>query len=392
MNKKISIVVPIKGQYEYLKGMIAQAVTVKSHEFELLIQDNNQDNQEILDYLDQVDQSNITYVHDASPKNMVENFESGIENAQGEYITLLGSDDGFSSHIVTLAKLLSDQKIESCVTNKAIYYWPGMKFKAHHDRPSLTFTHGQGKTSFLNVIDELNKNLKEGMVVIGKLPSPYHGIIKKSALDQVKAISGRYIPAATPDMAMAVALSCVVTSHVNVDLPFIISGQSYHSAGGKGARGEHKGDLKGKSFLPNDIELYWPDRIPKVWTGPTLYADSTYNALRNMNQLHLFKRFNYEANYAYITSFFPEYSSMVQNQVQNRLMSLIKLSYYTLRLFLKRSGLFVLNALMSRFKVSHKHIEFHVQTSFHAQHSVDEYVERWIQKLSIQYQKEKSHV
>ena len=111
-----------------------------------------------------------------------------------------------------------------------------------------------------------------------------------------------------------------------------------------------------------------------------------------MNQLHLFKRFNYEANYAYITSFFPEYSSMVQNQVQNRLMSQIKLSYYALRLFLKRSGLFVLNALMSRFKVSHKHIEFHVQTSFHAQHSVDEYVERWIQKLSIQFQKEKSHV
>lgn len=376
MSKIISVIVPIKGNYEYLKAIILQSKKIDSEAFELVIQDNTEDNTEIIQFLHEFPSVNTRYYHDSTPMNMVENFESGIANSLGEYISILGSDDNFSTKIVDLAFYLKSKEIESAVCNKAIYYWPGMKFKAHHNRPNFSFKRGKGIVKDIDAYKELERLLNKGMVIMGNLPSPYHGIIKKEMLEKVKLLTGKYIPAACPDMAMAVSLALVVKKHIYIDLPFIISGQSYHSAGGKGARGEHKGDLKNKSFLPKDIELLWPTYIPKIWTGPTVYADATHNTLINMGHSEKIDLFNKEANYAQIISFFPEYKELVMTYIEENLLKRAKLYFYSLKLFTKRALIFIKNAFISKTKLSLKIIYSNINTSKLACDIVDEYIEK----------------
>jgi hypothetical protein len=383
MTKSMSVIVPIKGNYEYIKSIILQSNKIKSDSFELVIQDNTEDNTEILKFLSDYPNPNHAYFHNPKPMNMVENFEEAIGNAKGEYVSIIGSDDNFSSKIVELSHYLSRNGIESAVCNKAIYYWPGMKFKAHHDRPNFSFKKGKGLIKQVNAQEELNRILKKGMVIIGDLPSPYHGIIKREMLEKVKEISGKYIPAACPDMAMAVSLAMIVNKHIYIDLPFIISGQSYQSAGGKGARGEHKGDLKNKSFLPENIEVHWPSYIPKIWTGPTVYADATHNTLININHEEKLNLFNKEANYAQIIAFFPEYKQLVMTFVGENLISKLKVYTYLVQLFIRRSTIFIRNAFVSKTKLTTRNIYNNINTSVLACDIVDEYVNKYLDVINV---------
>jgi glycosyltransferase involved in cell wall biosynthesis len=384
MSKKISVIVPIKGGYEYIKSIIYQANKIKSDEFELIIQDNTENNEEIKRFLESNINDNIKYYHHSQPLNMTENFEEGIKKSSGEYVCIIGADDNFSSKILEIVDYLLIREIESAIFNKAVYYWPGMKFKAHHKRPNLTIKKTKGNIARVNARLELELLLKKGMVTIGNLPSPYQGIIKRELLEKIHSITGRYIPGACPDMAMAVSLSTVVTNHVYIDIPIIISGQSYNSAGGKGARGEHKGDLKNKSFLPDDIEKKWPSFIPKIWTGPTIYADSMNSSLISLGQEDMLKIFNKEANYAYIVSFFPEYKSLVSSFMVNNIRGKIKLSIYAAFIFAKRSKMYVKNFLTTKSGITNDAVYDNITRSDLACDLVDEYADSFIHKLHSQ--------
>lgn len=382
MSKKISIIVPIKGSYEYLKSIIYQANKIKSKEFELIIQDNTEKNEEIENFLKSNINNNIKYFHYPKPLSMTENFEEGIKNSNGEYVCILGADDNFSSRILDVVEYLSSRKIESAIFNKAVYYWPGMKFKAHHKRPNLTIKRSRGSITKIYAQSELESLLKKGIVTIGYLPSPYQGIIKKELLDEIRSISGRYITGACPDMAMAVSLSTIVTNHVYIDMPIIISGQSYNSAGGKGARGEHKGDLKNKSFLPDDIEKTWPPFIPKIWTGPTIYADSMYSSLISVGREEKLKVFNKEANYAYIISFFPEYKNLVLTFIEKNIGIKFKIIKYLSSIFVRRARMYIKNFIMTKSKITMDIVYNDISTSDMACDLVDKYLENILNKLT----------
>jgi glycosyltransferase involved in cell wall biosynthesis len=370
--KLISVIVPVKGSYVFLKSIIDQTLRVDSDEIELVIQDNTPENTEILDYLKVVSSPNICYFHQSQPLTMTQNFEEGIKNSKGKYLCILGADDNFSIHLLDVVSYLATKNIQSAVVNKAIYYWPGMKFKAHQNRPNFTIRKYKSNIRRVKIQNELEKLLSNGMVSIGDLPSPYQGIIKRELLEEVKLISGRYIPGACPDMAMAIALTSVVEDHVYLDIPVIISGQSYNSAGGKGARGEHKGDLKNKTFLPVDIEKNWPSFLPKIWTGPTIYIDSLVSASKSMGNEKITDKLNIEANYASIISFFPEYLRLVSTYVNRKPSSVIKLTVHVLQIIIKRTKFFILNMLKTKFGITSEKLYREIQTSLDACIILDE--------------------
>ena len=84
--KLISVIVPVKGSYVFLKSIIEQTLRVTSDEIELVIQDNTPENSEILDYLKEVTSPRICYFHQSQPLTMTLNFEEGIKNSTGTYL------------------------------------------------------------------------------------------------------------------------------------------------------------------------------------------------------------------------------------------------------------------------------------------------------------------
>lgn len=378
MNKLLSIVVPIKNGYEYLKSIIDKVEELDTDILELIIHDNTEDNRQIIDILKNYNCKNIKYYHQIEPLSMVQNFEKGIYFATGKYLCILGADDNITSKIIDVAKYMDENGIESAVFKEAFYNWPDMKFRAHQNRPSLTIYKSRGHIKEINIENEFQIIMQNGCISLGKLPEPYHGIILRECLEKVKEISGTYIPAGCPDMAMAISLSQVVKKHVFIDAPITLSGQSFNSAGGKGARGEHKGDLKNKSFLPLNVEETWPSFIPRLWTGPSIYADSMYNALKEMRQETKLSLFNKEMNYANIISFFPEYIGIVKPFMDEGYKQKLRVAKYSIRIFVKRLFFYIKNWTVANLRISINKVYYNVNSSLEAANLVDEYIDTMI--------------
>lgn len=377
MSYLLSIVVPIKNNYSCLKSIIDKVITMNGDETELVIQDNTENNSEIKEYLAHIKASFIKYYHYPKGIAMSENFNLGILNSTGRYLCILGADDNVSSKLLNVAKYLDQNNYEAAVFHKASYYWLDMKFRAHKKRPNLVIPKCAGEIFKLNAEEELKRLLKQGMTSLGKLPEPYQGIVKRDTLQKVYKLTGNFVPGACPDMAMAVALSQVIKSYIFIDVPITISGQSYNSAGGKGARGEHKGQLKDMNFLPSSIEKTWPSQIPKIWTGATIYADSAHSALIAVGEFDKFEKFNYAANYANLISFFPEYWNLVKPFIKKNVKLQIKTSIYIVRIFFKRLYMYIKNWITANFHVSRDNLFYDVKTSLEASELVDNYIDTY---------------
>lgn len=375
MEYLLSIIVPIKDNYKYIKPIIEKSMAMNG-ELELVIQDNTEDNTEIMEYLGLVNAPFIKYHHCLTSLSMSENFNLGISNSTGQYICILGADDNVSSKILNVTKYLEKEQYDSAIFNKASYKWPGMKYRAHHKRPDLTIPRCSGEIHSVNVGQELNNLLKCGMTSLGELPEPYHGIVKREALEKVFKITGTFVPGACPDMAMAVALSQVVKKHIYIDAPITMSGHSYNSNGGKGARGDHKGKLEDIKFLPANVEENWPNYIPKIWTGPTIYADSMNSALIAMGSSEKILEFNSAANYADLVSFYPQYSNLIKKFINKNLKMKIEVLLYCGKIFFKRSSYYINNWKTANFHFTRDEIYYNVKTSLEASELVDKYIDK----------------
>ena len=104
MNYLLSIVVPTKDRYYYLKYLIELISSFNTSDIELVIQDNTYDNQEILNYLNEYLNPHVKYYHIKEHLSQSENSDKAILNSSGEYVCFIGDDDAVTRHIVDCVK------------------------------------------------------------------------------------------------------------------------------------------------------------------------------------------------------------------------------------------------------------------------------------------------
>lgn len=298
----LSIVVPTKDRDVYLKSFIDIVCDFDSRKVELVVQDNSKSENGIRNYIDQKQKNNIHYYYDGTPMPVIDNSSLAISHSKGKYVCFMGDDDLLSYRIVEFTELMDQYGIDCASFKTSTYSWPGVIYQAHKF-PNLMIEHFKEKIQRVSPSEEREQLLKRGGVSLDKMPQLYHGIVKRSCLEEIYQTCGTYFPGPSPDMAVATALSYVVNNIVFCNIPIITSGKSPKSAAGLGAKHQHKGKLADMSFLPADIETKWNDKLPKIWTGPTIYGQSIYEALSRMKQTYDLKRFNYGYFYAYFFIF-----------------------------------------------------------------------------------------
>lgn len=371
MDYLISIVVATKDRYAYLQSFVEYVLTFAIEGgVELIIHDNTADNSAFLTYLERLDSRIVKYYHVAEQIPVSENADRGVSYASGEYICFMGDDDLLSKYIVDFVRYMKENGIEAAIFNRAEYRWPGMHYVAHAF-PSLTIPKYNGKITMLSPEKERRKVLKNGGVGLGRLPKAYQGVVKKSRMDQVRAATGSCFPAASPDMANAIALSYCVEKYVLCNIPLISNGQCPKSVGGVSGR-HGTGNLNEVPFLPKDIVEQWNPRIPKIWTGTTIWAQSACEAIRRMDRSEDISLFNYSACYAMFTMFERRYRAMIQPLLK-QLSTMGKINYIWkfIKLFFVRAYVYAKNFCMTRFHISSMRIYDHIATSCDAAGIID---------------------
>ena len=316
MKKLLSIAIPTKNRQEFLLPLLKLIHTFDLSDMEIIIQDNSDDEKIIQDYLKEFSCEAFKYFHIAGEYSQMENSEFALEHCTGKYICFLGDDDYISRYLIEYVKHMDKKGIECTIFNKADYLWPGVNHK-RYKLPDLTLPKFAGKLRKISVIKEYRKLILHGAIWLYNTPQVYHGIVLKTKLEEVKKKTGVYIPGPSPDMAIAISLSSVIHNMVYCDVPYITSGKSIKSAGALGLQHEHKGELGKIKMLPNDIEKRWIDAIPRVWTGPTIYAQSCNEALEALEMGKGLKYFNWNYFYAYFYISFKEYRNYLPDAIRN---------------------------------------------------------------------------
>lgn len=301
--KLLSIVVPTKNRYLYLKYLIQLVDELHTDDVELVIQDNSDDNSEFLAYLNENKYSFIRYSYVKGQIPMSENSDRAILNSNGEYICFLGDDDGFTKYLIDGVRWMKAEGIDAVRPAEVTYSWPDAPQGKSAEFSYYPFS---GKIKFVSAFNELVKVLEAGIPNRGKMPMAYHAVVSRKALDRVYSIAGTFFPGNSPDISNAVALSLVVDKFALVDVPWAYSGNSAYKGGGVFAKGNSAPDISDIPWFRPNPEERWSSKVPRIASGSNIWADSAIETLKNMKREDLIDKINFNELYANFIFSYPE--------------------------------------------------------------------------------------
>lgn len=316
MKPLLSIVIPTKDRYSTLFPVVDMILSFDLNaDLEIIIQDNSENNADALEFIGaRVASRNLKYFHEAMPFSVIANSDKAVLNSGGEYVCFIGDDDGVMPNIVNVTKWMKEKEFKALKSNKPVYYWPGQKSNYLDGSLSGVLSYEKWKSRTFEVISTkkaLKITLSKGGNNIQLLPCLYHGIVERRVLDVIFEKTGTFFPGPSPDMANAVALSQVIDSCVYVNYPVCISGKSIKSTGGSGVLHKHVSRIEDVRHLPSDTADNWDSRIPKYWTGPTIWAESVLKALESFENKGAIQEFNFIYLYAWLGVFNKRDSHMI---------------------------------------------------------------------------------
>ena len=297
----LSIVIPTKNRQRFCLSAIKSILNIDDERIQIVIQDNS-DDQSLEEQLpDNYSENRLKYRYNKGAISFVNNFNRAIEAADGEYVCIIGDDDGINPKIID-ATLWAKANDVACITGSvsATYRWDnvGDRKKFHIKLPSssLTLTKFTGNASIVNLEISLKSLMENGGTnyMEFKFPKLYHGIVSKKALQNLKKISGSYLKGLSPDIYASIALACTVDRFVVIDYPLTIPGVCAESASIiEGERRENSKELDAAPHFYGRTEPYsWEENVPKVYCVQTIWADSAFAAIREFDRQDLLSSFD----------------------------------------------------------------------------------------------------
>ena len=297
----LSIIIPTKDRYRYLKECITTVLSVNSDDFELVIQDNTVDNSEIIEFCETVNDARLKYFHHRERLSEVGNVNKAIENSSGRYLCFIGDDDSISTSLIDAVHYIDRHDIDCLSFYVSGYNWPDMEFADDAIKDARLFFNkdADGSIVQLNPMIQLKRALKDTICGVPyQVPRLYHGVVSRKCLDKVYEITRIFTPGPSPDMAGAVSISLVARSAVFIKAHLVISGFGHKSARGEVKRKEHQGRIEDKPWLPkNQIEL-WDNELLKYFSAETILAQSAFEAFCEMKKPQYIKWIQYGNVYA----------------------------------------------------------------------------------------------
>lgn len=279
----LSILIPTKNRYETLVPVVTKiASSIDDARLEIVICDNSPQRGDQVDALVATD-PRIAYRYFPDDVSIVDNTECGIDMCRGQYICFIGDDDLVSPHIMAITNWLKDRGEDCLVYPPARWWWQSVHFakETRSQQPGIFWLPKarDGMVRRRNSADELGRVLTRGGVALIDLPRLYHGIVSRRAIGRIRERFGRYVPGASPDMALCVALALTTEQYLSIDYPVTVFGASRNSGGGWTAARQHHGRIEDQKHLPRDILDRWDPRLPRIWSEQIIYPQTIHEVL-----------------------------------------------------------------------------------------------------------------
>ncbi len=224
---RFSVVIPTRNRAETLPFAVRTCLAQNRDDVEILVADNCS-RPSAQETLAAPEFKAVRVLPAERPLAMTENWERAVAAAQGEWIVVLGDDDGLLpdalNHAEELAKRYSSRAVR---WNAAYYTWPNFPYEeqANYLRVPL------GRTSRVVPFAEVVAGVLDFRACYTQLPMLYNSAVRRDVLDELMRRSGRVFGSRSPDVYSGFAVGHVVKSFVTCDYPLSIAGSSGKSNG-----------------------------------------------------------------------------------------------------------------------------------------------------------------
>jgi len=341
-NFLISVIIPTKNRQNYAIQTIKQILLIPNKDVQLVIQDNSDDNslfEMLKPYLNDV---RLKYNYSVNALSFVDNFSCAVEKSDGEYICVIGDDDGINFEIIDLVHWAKKNNIDAIkpATNN-VYIWPNtgiLNFNSKLDSGYFSINKITCKVSISETRAELKKLMNNGCqnYLNLNLVKLYHGVVRKSKIEEVKKITGHYFGGLSPDIYSAVSLSIVTSKVLCIDYPLTISGVCKKSGSADSVSGKHTGNYEDAPHLTGNINYKWSSKVPKFYSVETIWADSALSAVKEMEEQSLIDYYKLPPLTAYCIVKYRNFSELIKKHYYEQ-MKANKISVFRARNLLLRS-------------------------------------------------------
>jgi glycosyltransferase involved in cell wall biosynthesis len=289
----LSICIPTKNRQKYCKEAILSILENRQKYFELIIQDNS-DEDTLKGVVKKINDRRLVYFYTNDALSSIGNINLSVERASGKFICMIGDDDDVLPHLFTMVEYMDKNNIDSICSNYTpSYIWPN---KAINCSGEVKIIKGRFTSPFkeINIQEKLERLFKKGIIDYQQylLPRLYHGIISKEALDKIKINIGSYFEGLSPDIYSTIALSSFIKSHKIINKPISIAGVCPISTTSQNNVGGHRGELSDIPHLKNRGGYIWDKLVPRFYSVETIWAESALTAARDFEIKGTVENFN----------------------------------------------------------------------------------------------------
>jgi hypothetical protein len=250
---KFSVVIPTRERAATLRVALRTCLEQDFDDYEVVVCDNF-GSPATRQVVDECHSPRIRYIRSPRLLSMSSNWELAVSQARGEYVLVLGDDDGLLFHALReLDRLVAADRPLAIRWAGAYYSWPTI------DLP--------GQANYLRIPVGREMRTVEAIPAIASvirfdacystLPMLYNSAVCRDLIDRLRDRAGRVFANAIPDVYSGFALGYLAGAFHSLETPMTIAGTSGGSFGvanlfhrGKSARDHEFRSLNAQERLP----------------------------------------------------------------------------------------------------------------------------------------------
>lgn len=228
-NPRFSVVIPTLRRADTLASALETVLAQSNDDLEVIVQNNGGD-RHTREVVDARGDARVRHHQTESVIPMIDNWETALAHARGDWIMVLGDDDGLlpdACEIVTA--IARETPLEIVSWAPFLYLWPGYVDTAQENRldVTLSFTvraHAEPARPLLQRFYRFEAHYS-------RLPMIYNSFVRRSLIDRLRARYGSYFFGTQPDVTSGIINAAAVPAFVRLARPLSVAGLSHHSTG-----------------------------------------------------------------------------------------------------------------------------------------------------------------
>ncbi len=224
---RFSVVIPTRERADTLRWSLRTALDQEFDSFEVVVCDNHS-SPATREVVEAANSPKVRYVRAPRPLAMSANWELAVGEARGEYVTVLGDDDGLLPFALREADhLIHHHNPPALHWHRGLYTWPTIATPKDANFLHLPLTR------FVKECDARERIAAVGRFAIGadRLPMIYNAFVHRDVIAKHRKLVGRLFPNAYPDIYSGIGLAHVAGWFLSVGVPFNVAGLSGRSNG-----------------------------------------------------------------------------------------------------------------------------------------------------------------